>query len=179
MKFNIALLACSALSLAVSISTAQELSSRLAKFHSLAAKNGGIVPLTSALYEELIADSPSNPRDYTTSIVLTALNPRFGCQPCITFDKEHKEVAKQWWNRRDNRKSKQNQMRHVFAVLDFEKGQDVFKRVRIVLASSVCRDALISIPRARASLIADGTQYSTIRTGVPSKSSSTNSIRLQ
>jgi len=138
MKLNLALLACSALSL-LSTSSAQELSGRLAKFHALAAKNGGIVPLTSALYEELVADTPTNPREYSTSVVLTALNPRFGCQPCVAFDKEHKELARQWWNRKDNKKSKQNQMRHVFAVLDFEKGQDVFKRVCSGLCITLAR----------------------------------------
>lgn len=119
--------------LAIQSSCAQDLSSRLSKFHQLASKNNGIVPLTSATYDELIADSPSNTRDYTVSVVLTALNPRFGCHPCIAFDKEHKEVAQQWWNKAENKKSKQKQMRHIFAVLDFEKGQDVFKRVRSYL----------------------------------------------
>jgi hypothetical protein len=129
MKLNIALLACSAVSLCSSLVSGQELSSRLSKFHSLASKNSGIVPLTSSLYDELIQDSPSSPREYSVSIILTALNPKFGCQPCVAFDKEHKEAARQWWTKSENKKSKEKQMRHVFAVLDFEKGQDIFKRV--------------------------------------------------
>lgn len=136
MKLSLSLLAWSALSLCSSVTSAsadkqqqQQLSPRQVKLHSLASKNNGIVPLTSQLYDELIQDTPSNPRDYSASIILTALNPKFGCQPCVGFDKEHKEVAKQWWNRPENRKDKANQMRHVFAVLDFEKGQDIFKRV--------------------------------------------------
>lgn len=129
MKLNIALLACSAVSLCSSLVSGEELSSRLSKFHTLASKNNGIVPLTSSLYDELIQDTPTSPRDYSVSIILTALNPKFGCQPCITFDKEHKEAARQWWIKSENKKSKEKQMRHVFAVLDFEKGQDIFKRV--------------------------------------------------
>jgi oligosaccharyltransferase complex subunit gamma len=129
MKFSVTLLAYSALSLCSSLVSAQELSSRLSKFHSLASKNNGVVPLTSATYDELIHESPSDPREYSVSVILTALNPKFGCQPCVAFDKEHKEAARQWWARAENRKSKEKQMRHIFAVLDFEKGQDIFKRV--------------------------------------------------
>lgn len=136
MKLSLSLLAWGALSLCSTVSAAsastdkqQQLSPRQVKLHSLASKNNGIVPLTSQLYDELLQDTPSNPRDYSVSIILTALNPKFGCQPCVGFDKEHKEVAKQWWNRPENRKDRSNQMRHVFAVLDFEKGQDIFKRV--------------------------------------------------
>lgn len=140
MKLSLALLACSALSLSSCVAAAADnLSSRLSKFHALASKNNGVVPLTSNLYDELLQDTPSDPRGYSVSIILTALNPKFGCQPCIAFDKEHKEAARQWWSKTENKKSKENQMRHVFAVLDFEKGQDIFKRVRLVCFSLYSR----------------------------------------
>lgn len=134
MKLSLSLLAWSALSLCSSIqaasSSSQQLTPRQAKFHSLASKNNGIVSLSSSQqYDELIQDTPSSPRDYSVSIILTALNPKYGCQPCISFDKEHKEVAYQWWTNKENKKEKVNQMRHIFAVLDFEKGQEIFKRV--------------------------------------------------
>lgn len=111
-------------------STAQELTGRALKFHGIAAKNGGVVPLTSALYDELVAPastSGSDQRDYSVSVILTALNPKFGCVPCRAFDKEHKEVAKQWWSK--NKRNKATQAKHFFAVLDFEAGQDIFRRV--------------------------------------------------
>jgi len=166
MKLNLALLACSAVSLCSSLGYAQELSSRLSKFHSLASKNNGIVPLTSTLYDELIQDTPSNPRDYSVSVILTALNPKYGCQPCLAFDKEHKEAARQWWTKSENKKSKEKQMRHVFAVLDFEKGQDIFKRVRFHFTSlQACfPDALAGLLRV---VCIARTQYCTSGTAVP------------
>lgn len=118
--------------LADAASSASSLDSKLSKFHTLAAKSGdGVVYLNSAQYDELIGGSSASspPRNYSVSVILTALNPKFGCKPCQAFDKEHKLVASQWWNRRENKKSKAEQMRHVFAVLDFEKGQEIFKRV--------------------------------------------------
>ncbi|KAK9894104.1 hypothetical protein P389DRAFT_174114 [Cystobasidium minutum MCA 4210] len=119
---------------AATTTTTEQLTARQSKFHSLADKNSGIVHLTSALYDELIQDTPSNTRDYSVSIILTALNPKYGCQPCMQFDKEHKELARQWWNRKENKKDRVKQMRHVFAVLDFEKGQEIFKRLGLSTA---------------------------------------------
>ena len=104
----------------------QDFDSRVTKFHALASKNGGVVPLNSALYDELLA--PNVPRNYSASVILTALEPKYGCVPCRLFDKEHKEVARQWWNR--NKKDRHEQSKHFFGVLDFEAGQDVFRRVQ-------------------------------------------------
>jgi len=123
-----ALLAVSSISM--SVSAQEQLSGRALKFHNLAAKNGGVVPLTSALYDEILAPSSAasgEQRDYSVSVILTALNPKFGCVPCRAFDKEHKEVAGQWWRR--NKRSKATQAKHFFAVLDFEAGQEIFRRL--------------------------------------------------
>lgn len=124
------LLACLSLSATAAAAASAPLDAKLAKYHTQAAKSGdGIVYLTSSQYDDLLApSSPTSPRNYSVSVILTALNPKFGCKPCLAFDKEHKLVASQWWSK--NRRSKQDQMRHVFAVLDFEKGQEIFRRVR-------------------------------------------------
>ncbi|CAD6563727.1 MAG: oligosaccharyl transferase subunit ost3/OST6 [Cyphobasidiales sp. Tagirdzhanova-0007] len=103
----------------------QDSDPRVSKFHSLAAKHSGVVLLTSSLYDELL--SPTTPRNYSASVILTALDPKYGCVPCRQFDKEHKDVARQWWSR--NKRNKNEQSRHFFAVLDFEAGQDVFRRL--------------------------------------------------
>lgn len=52
--------------------------SQLAKFHAIAAANEGVVPLTSALYDEITA----SPREFSVSIVLTAMAAQFKCTPC-------------------------------------------------------------------------------------------------
>lgn len=47
-----------------------------AKFDLL--KTNGLVKLTSQLYDQITAA----PRDYSVSIVLTAMSPQFKCQAC-------------------------------------------------------------------------------------------------
>ena len=42
----------------------------------------GIITLDSASYERLISSSHSSPRNYSVSVVLTALPSQFKCQPC-------------------------------------------------------------------------------------------------
>lgn len=99
---------------------------RTSKFLSLAAKHGGVVPLDSKLYDELVGSTASSPRNYTASVILTALPANYGCQPCRNFDKEHSVLAKQWWTK--SKKGKAGTP-HFFGVLDFPAGQDVFRRV--------------------------------------------------
>ena len=48
------------------------------KLEKLAKANKGLIHIDSALYDEIT----SNPRDYSVSIVLTAMGPQFKCQPC-------------------------------------------------------------------------------------------------
>ena len=118
---------------AVAAASSEALDPRLAKYHTLAAKNDGVLPLTSASYDELVSlNGPAGAgpgRNYSISVILTALNPKFGCAPCQAFDKEHREVAKQWWAKSRKAGGQAAQMKHIFGVLDFEKGQEIFKRV--------------------------------------------------
>lgn len=113
--------------------SSEALDPRLAKYHTLAAKNDGVLPLTSANYDELVSlNGPAGAgsgRNYSISVILTALNPKFGCAPCQAFDKEHREVAKQWWAKSRKAGGQAAQMKHIFGVLDFEKGQEIFKRM--------------------------------------------------
>ncbi len=48
------------------------------KLEKLAKANNGLIHIDSALYDEIT----QNPRDYSVSIVLTAMGPQFKCQPC-------------------------------------------------------------------------------------------------
>jgi len=52
-------------------------SDKIAKFSSLAAKRNGLIQLDSKLYDEIT----SAPRNYSVSIVLTALQPQYKCNP--------------------------------------------------------------------------------------------------
>jgi oligosaccharyltransferase complex subunit gamma len=98
-------------------------SDRLSKLEKLS-KASGLVKLDSRLYEEFTQGS----RDYSLTVLLTALSPQFKCTPCQQFQPEHRAVAQQW-----QRKARQPLHKHFFAVLDFPDGQDTFRKVRCVL----------------------------------------------
>lgn len=53
-------------------------SPKLDKFRQLAKKHSGLIPLDAAQYDELT----SSPRDYSVSVVLTAMGPQYKCIPC-------------------------------------------------------------------------------------------------
>ncbi|KAM0746766.1 hypothetical protein T439DRAFT_293724 [Meredithblackwellia eburnea MCA 4105] len=100
---------------------------RLAKFRQLARKNGGIVHLNSATYDELT----EVPRDFSVSVLLTAMAPQFKCGPCQTFAPEHALVAKQWSSQSSSAKEGEE---HFFAVLDFQDGQLIYQRLGLTNA---------------------------------------------
>lgn len=110
----------------------------VAKFSSLARAGNGVVKLNDQLFDELVGE----PRNFSVSIVMTALGAQFKCVPCgcvkslrgVTagahdrcrlFDPEYRTLARQWMRQpaavRDG---------HFFAVLDFMDGRSIFQRVR-------------------------------------------------
>jgi oligosaccharyltransferase complex subunit gamma len=86
----------------------------------LAASSNGVVRLTGPLYDELVAA----PRNYSASVLLTAMGSKFGCQPCRMFDPEYKAVARSW------HKQGNKDIDHFFTVLDFEDAMDTFRKAR-------------------------------------------------
>lgn len=92
----------------------------VAQFH--AAEKGGQIRLTSSSYDRLL----SSPRNYSVSVLLTAMAPQFGCGPCAQFAPEHAAVAQAWKSTKDKQGNE-----HFFAVLDFMEGREVFAKVRI------------------------------------------------
>lgn len=68
-------LVVSLLSMAVSVSA---ISPKVDKFRALAKKNNGIVTLDAELYDEITQGA----RDYSVSILMTAMGAQFKCQPC-------------------------------------------------------------------------------------------------
>ncbi|KAK3305321.1 uncharacterized protein B0T15DRAFT_193453 [Chaetomium strumarium] len=75
------------------------------------------VKLGDSAYRELT----STPRDYTVAVLLTAMDPRFGCQLCREFQPEWELLARSWTNG-----DKKGESRTVFGTLDFTDGRDVF-----------------------------------------------------
>jgi thiol-disulfide isomerase/thioredoxin len=90
---------------------------RQAKLASLAASGRGVISADSDLYNEVT----STPRNYSAAILLTALSPQFGCDPCVKFHPEYESVAKSWAKKKDDS--------HFFVSLDFNKGREIFQKV--------------------------------------------------
>ncbi len=79
------------------------------------------VKLVDQSYRELTG----TPRDYTVAVLLTAMDPRFGCQLCREFQPEWDLLARSW-----TQGDKKGESRVVFGTLDFADGRDVFMSVR-------------------------------------------------
>ncbi|ORX33868.1 putative dolichyl-diphosphooligosaccharide-protein glycotransferase [Kockovaella imperatae] len=96
---------------------------------ALAAKSkDGVITLDSASYEDILSED----RDYSVSVVLTALPQRFKCTPCHEFDPSWHRVANSW-----NRISAPEKNHHFFAKLDFQDGEAVFRKMGLSTAPKI------------------------------------------
>ncbi|BGP16760.1 hypothetical protein JCM10213_002151 [Rhodosporidiobolus nylandii] len=98
----------------------------LDKYRALSKRSGGLLSLNAQQYDELVA---SNQRDYSVSIVLTALGAQYKCQPCQLLQPEYALLAKQWQSAK-----KQDGEDHFFAYLDFQNGGEIFQRLGLQTA---------------------------------------------
>ncbi|GAA5898333.1 dolichyl-diphosphooligosaccharide--protein glycotransferase OST3 [Sporobolomyces salmoneus] len=98
---------------------------KLDKYRQLARKHNGLIPLDAAQYDELT----SSPRDYSVSVVLTAMGSQYKCIPCHTLQPEYQLLAKQW-----NSAKKQDGEDHFFAYLDFATAPTIFQRLGLQTA---------------------------------------------
>lgn len=74
------------------------------------------------------------PRDYSAAVLLTAMDARFGCQLCQSFQPEFDILAKSWV-----KGDKAGKSRTLFGVLDFADGRDIFISVKTNLSSQLDR----------------------------------------
>lgn len=91
------------------------------KFSALSrnAAKPGLIQLTSSLYDTLV----SAPRNYTSLILLTAMDAKFGCAMCKEFQPEYELLAKSWAAQHKGGDGL------YITMLDFEKGKDVFMKL--------------------------------------------------
>ncbi|QDS71553.1 hypothetical protein FKW77_005637 [Venturia effusa] len=66
------------------------------------------------------------PRDYATVVLLTALEPRYGCAACQMFHPEWQLLAQSW-----KKGDKSGSTRTVFATLDFADGKRTFQSLQL------------------------------------------------
>jgi oligosaccharyltransferase complex subunit gamma len=115
----------------------QLLTASLLPFTALAAKKSTGDRFTDARAKSLSVGHPlklddagyaqltKSPRDYGVAVLLTALEPRFGCQLCRDFQPEWDLLGKSWM-----KGDKDGKTRLVFGTLDFVDGKNTFQSVR-------------------------------------------------
>lgn len=80
-------------------------------------------PAPISLTDKSFDDLTTGPRNYTSLVLLTALDPRFRCNLCTEFQPEYELLAKNWLQKhRDG-----NTL--FFSYLDFSKGRNTFQKL--------------------------------------------------
>jgi len=76
------------------------------------------------------------PRDYGVTVLLTALETRFGCVLCREFQSEWDLLGKSWM-----KGDKDGKTRTVFGTLDFVDGKATFQSVCLAINPAFCQRA--------------------------------------
>lgn len=97
---------------------------RFQTYNSKQLSASGSVKLDDKAY----ADLTKTPRDYSVAVLLTALEPRFGCGLCRDFQPEYDLLARSW-----TKGDKAGEGRLVFGTLDFLDGKATFQSVGLTL----------------------------------------------
>lgn len=90
------------------------------------------------LDDDKFAELTKTPRDYASIILLTALEPRYGCVACQDFHPEWQLLSQSW-----QKGDKSGSLRTVFATLDFADGKGTFQSVCHGQDSGRCKVILI------------------------------------
>lgn len=93
---------------------------RFRKYHQKLVSNAPL-KLDDGVYDQITAA----PRNFSTVVLLTALEAKFGCQLCRDFQPEWEVVARSW-----TRGDKPGESRVLFGTLDFSDGKATFQKVR-------------------------------------------------
>ncbi|KAH8434735.1 OST3/OST6 family protein [Aspergillus melleus] len=100
--------------------------SKFEKYLSLS--RSGPLDLDDSLYEDLT----SKPRDYHVAVILTATDARYGCILCRDFQPEWELIARSW-----SKGSKSDELKLLFATLDFSQGKATFQKLMLQTAPVV------------------------------------------
>lgn len=97
-------------------------------FEDLHAKQLSSAPIkiNDAKYGRLI----SAQRNYSTALLLTAMDARYGCQLCREFQPEFDLLARSW-----TKGDRAGESRVVFSMLDFNDGRETFMSVCVCRGS--------------------------------------------
>ncbi|KAL8740957.1 MAG: hypothetical protein Q9190_006392 [Brigantiaea leucoxantha] len=112
-----------AYSICLCVAAKKGASDRFEQYHtkSLAAP----LKLDDSAYDQLTA----SPRNYSTAVLLTALEARFGCQLCREFQPEWELIARSW-----TKGDRHGQSRMLHGTLDFADGKGTFQKLMLQTA---------------------------------------------
>ena len=79
----------------------------------------GVIELDETNYDLFLAA----PRDFSVTVLYTAMDARFNCAACKMFMPSYEQVARGW-------QKKKNSKRHVFAMVEASRAMNVMRKVR-------------------------------------------------
>jgi oligosaccharyltransferase complex subunit gamma len=88
--------------------------------------------LPAKLDDDSFQSLTATPRDFSSAILLTALEPKFGCAACREFQPEWELLARSW-----QKGDKSGESRIVFGTLDFLDGKGTFQSVLALFTNIV------------------------------------------
>jgi oligosaccharyltransferase complex subunit gamma len=78
------------------------------------------------LGDQLFAGLTAGPRDYAAVVLLTAMDPKFGCGACREFMPEWQLLSRSW-----QRGDRNGESRTLLATLDFADGRQTFQQLSL------------------------------------------------
>jgi oligosaccharyltransferase complex subunit gamma len=79
-------------------------------------------PFPLKLDDAKFASLTNAPRDHASVVLLTAMDPKFGCNACHEFQPEWELIARSW-----QKGDRKGESRTVFAEVDFMNGRNTFQ----------------------------------------------------
>jgi oligosaccharyltransferase complex subunit gamma len=79
-------------------------------------------PFPLKLDDAKFATLTNAPRDYASVILLTAMDPKFGCNSCHDFQSEWELISRSW-----QKGDRKGESRTIFAEVDFMNGRNTFQ----------------------------------------------------
>ncbi|KAL9047897.1 MAG: hypothetical protein Q9162_007920 [Coniocarpon cinnabarinum] len=116
------------------------------RFHTKSLSSYRSVSLDESSFGKLTA----SPRNHTAAVLLTALETRFGCSMCRTFQPEYELLTKSWL-----KGDREGKSRVVYGTLDFTDGRSVFQSMNLQTAPVL----LLYPPTVGLDAKPDGTPY--------------------
>jgi len=146
---------------------------------ALAAKNSPKVDRFEKFHKKALSSSPLKmgdleydtltkaPRDYSIVILLTAMEPQFGCQPCREFKPEWDLLSSSWV-----KGDKAGESRVLFGTLDFADAKATFQEVCLSLSVRAfvrTLEQVIDVPSAASNTIGPSSPFISTHSGTRRK----------